>query len=145
MSTNSSAANSAGNDGVAEAADSLGEYEFPPDDAPVVSVSAYQELETWRSAKSSAPVQVTSQTAEPTLIPATEVKPEDIGALSLRYVNGVAQLVVSGGTAIPAGLTVVDADGNDVAAYKAAGPVEVAAPEPRYFIISAVPEFPPLM
>ncbi|MFF2964876.1 hypothetical protein ACFVT1_39785 [Streptomyces sp. NPDC057963] len=51
------------------------------------------------------------------LIPATEVKPEDAGLLSLRYVDGVPQLVVSGGTVIPTGLTVVDASGNAVAEY----------------------------
>ncbi|MFD4926178.1 hypothetical protein ACFWNE_33380 [Streptomyces goshikiensis] len=56
---------------------------------------------------------------ELTVIPASEVKPEDMGALSLRYVDGVPQLVVSGGTVIPAGLTVVDGAGNAVASYTA--------------------------
>jgi hypothetical protein len=58
-----------------------------------------------------------------TIIPAAEVKPEEVGTLSLRYVDGVAQLVVSGGTIVPAGLTVVDESGNPVAAYAAAPPV----------------------
>ncbi|MFF4104376.1 hypothetical protein [Streptomyces sp. NPDC001903] len=62
----------------------------------------------------------TNQVADAALIPADQVKPEDIGTLSLRYVDGVPQLVVSSGTAIPAGLTVVDAAGNAVAAYTAA-------------------------
>ena len=53
---------------------------------------------------------------------ATEVKPEDVGTLSLRYVDGVPQLVVSGGTVLPARLTVVDASGKAVGAYTA-GPL----------------------
>ncbi|MER5618922.1 hypothetical protein [Streptomyces sp. NPDC002215] len=58
------------------------------------------------------------------LIPATEVKSEDIGTLSLRHVDGQPQLVVSGGTLVPAELTVVDGAGNAVAAYAAAAPRE---------------------
>ncbi|MFE7267807.1 hypothetical protein ACFU9B_38300 [Streptomyces sp. NPDC057592] len=61
--------------------------------------------------------QGTSEVTALGLIPATEVKPEDAGLLSLRYVDGVPQLVVSGGTVIPTGLTVVDASGNAVAEY----------------------------
>ncbi|MGW8782589.1 hypothetical protein ACWGNM_31625 [Streptomyces sp. NPDC055796] len=57
-------------------------------------------------------------------IPADQVKPEDIGTLSLRYVDGQPQLVVSGGTVIPAGLTVVDGAGNAVAAYAAQQPAQ---------------------
>ena len=53
------------------------------------------------------------------LIPASEVKPEDITTLSLRHVDGVPQLVVSGGKVIPAELTVVDASGKAVATYTA--------------------------
>lgn len=60
-------------------------------------------------------------------VPVTEIKPEDIGSLSLRYVDGVPQLVVSGGTAIPAGLTVVDGAGNVVAAYAAGPAVQATA------------------
>ncbi|MEU0941026.1 hypothetical protein [Embleya sp. NPDC005971] len=55
-------------------------------------------------------------------VPVTEVKPEEIGVLSLRYVDGQPQLVVSGGKAIPSGLAVVDAAGNAVAAYSV-GPI----------------------
>ncbi|MFC8271144.1 hypothetical protein ACFUJR_01095 [Streptomyces sp. NPDC057271] len=60
-------------------------------------------------------------TAEVTefVITAEEVKPEDVGTLSLRYVDGVAQLVVSGGAVVPATLAVVDGDGKAVAAYTA--------------------------
>ncbi|PYC67786.1 hypothetical protein C7C46_30035 [Streptomyces tateyamensis] len=56
-------------------------------------------------------------------VPVTEVKPEDIGTLSLRYVDGVAQLVVSGGTVIPATLAVVSGSGDNVATYEASKPV----------------------
>ncbi|MCX4826040.1 hypothetical protein OG883_40930 [Streptomyces sp. NBC_01142] len=54
-------------------------------------------------------------------IPATEVNPEDVGTLSLRYVDGVPVLVVSGGSIIPASLTVVNESGSPIAKY-AAGP-----------------------
>ncbi|MEU3048819.1 hypothetical protein ABZ705_20310 [Streptomyces sp. NPDC006984] len=56
-------------------------------------------------------------TERPDLIPVTEVKLEDVGTLRLRCVDGVPQLVVSGGTAIPASLTVVDGAGNAVGTY----------------------------
>ncbi|MGW2016750.1 hypothetical protein [Streptomyces sp. NPDC001927] len=52
-----------------------------------------------------------------TVIPADDLKPEEIGVLSVRYVDGAAQLVVTGGTALPAHLPVVDAQGTVVAAY----------------------------
>ncbi|MFF3604033.1 hypothetical protein [Streptomyces sp. NPDC002463] len=57
--------------------------------------------ETTPNAKGSAPVHYTPEATEPTLIPADQVNPEDIGALRLRYVDGVAHLVVSGGKYIP--------------------------------------------
>ncbi|MGW2819018.1 hypothetical protein [Streptomyces sp. NPDC001415] len=44
-------------------------------------------------------------TTELRLIPADQVNPEDIGTLSLRYVDRKPQLVVSGGEFIPATLT----------------------------------------
>ncbi|MFD7497972.1 hypothetical protein ACFV8T_37460 [Streptomyces sp. NPDC059832] len=72
-----------------------------------------------RSAKGPAPVQYKPAATEPTLIPADQVNPDDIGALSLRYIDGQPQLVVSGGTVIQAGLTVVDGSGNPVGAYTA--------------------------
>ncbi|MFD9357271.1 hypothetical protein [Streptomyces sp. NPDC060031] len=52
-----------------------------------------------------------------TIIPAVEVKPEEVGPLSLRYVDGVPQLVISGGTVPPTGWQWVDGDGNVLAAY----------------------------
>lgn len=71
------------------------------------------------SRAASAEGQIASEDTDAVLIPATEVKPEDVGTLSLRYVGNVPQLVVSGGTVIPAELTVMDASGNAVAAYAA--------------------------
>lgn len=75
--------------------------------------------ETTPNSKGPAPVQLTPETTEPALIPADQVKPEGVGTLSLRYLDGVAQLVVSGGAVIPGGITVVDASGNAVAGYTA--------------------------
>ncbi|MEU4350490.1 hypothetical protein [Streptomyces sp. NPDC023838] len=60
-----------------------------------------------------------------TPVPASEVNPEDVGTLSLRYVDGQPVLVISGGTAFPAGITLVDGSGNAVAAYTA-GPLAQA-------------------
>ncbi|MGW8889737.1 hypothetical protein [Streptomyces sp. NPDC055749] len=54
---------------------------------------------------------------EPVLIPADQVKPEDIGTLSIEYRDGRPVIVVNGGTAVPASLTVVDGSGHAVARY----------------------------
>lgn len=54
--------------------------------------------------------------------PETEVKPEDVGMLAIRYVDGVPQITVSGGTAIPEGMAVVDGQGTPVAFYQAGPP-----------------------
>ncbi|MGW2539415.1 tyrosinase family protein [Kitasatospora sp. NPDC001574] len=45
---------------------------------------------------------------EPTLIPADQVKPEDISTLSIEYRNGQPVIVVRGGQYIPTRLPVVD-------------------------------------
>ncbi|MFD9487791.1 multicopper oxidase domain-containing protein [Streptomyces sp. NPDC059991] len=50
--------------------------------------------------------------AEPTLVPASEVKPEDIGTLSIEYRDGKPVIVVSGGSYIPATLMIADESGN---------------------------------
>ncbi|MGP3636871.1 hypothetical protein ACTU45_26535 [Streptomyces sp. 24-1644] len=83
-----------------------------------------------------------SEVTDVGLIPAEQVKPGELGTLSLRYVDGMAQLVVSDGVVIPAGLTVVDGAGNAVAVYTAGVmaaptgsktmkiPVVLAEPEP---------------
>ena len=63
-------------------------------------------------------------TAESNLVPASEVKPEDVGMLSLRYVNGQPVLVVSGGTHAPARLQLVNADGATVGIYQGLPPAE---------------------
>jgi hypothetical protein len=60
------------------------------------------------------------------IIDVSEVKPGDVGTLSLRYVEGLPVLVVSGGTAIPAQLTVVDGSGNLIAVCETRPASEVA-------------------
>ncbi|MFD9904859.1 hypothetical protein [Streptomyces sp. NPDC059063] len=78
--------------------------------------------ETTPNAKGPAPVQVTPEAAEPAPIPAEQVKPEDIGTLSIEYRDSVPVIVVSGGKYIPAGLMVVDESGKPAAVYTA-GPL----------------------
>lgn len=63
--------------------------------------------ETSPNSKGPATVQYTPETTEPELVPADQVKPEDIGTLSIEYRNGQPVLVVSGGSHIPARLPVV--------------------------------------
>ncbi|GGR75461.1 hypothetical protein Snoj_82120 [Streptomyces nojiriensis] len=63
--------------------------------------------ETTSNAKGPAPVTYKPAATEPTLIPADQVKPEDIGKLSIEYRDGQPVVVVSGGTVIPAHLPVV--------------------------------------
>ncbi|MFE2246061.1 hypothetical protein [Streptomyces lavendulae] len=53
----------------------------------------------------------------------TEIAPEDLGKLSLRHVDGVPQLVLSSGTAIPAALTVVTESGETIASHHAGTPI----------------------
>lgn len=59
------------------------------------------------------------QIIDVTPVPASEVKPEDVATLSLRYVDGVPVLVVSGGNAVQASLAVVNESGEPIAAYTA--------------------------
>ncbi|MDT0544695.1 MULTISPECIES: RHS repeat-associated core domain-containing protein [Streptomyces] len=81
--------------------------------------------ETTPNSKGPAAAQYTPQAAEPALIPVAEVNLEDVGKLSLSYVDGSPVLSVSDGTVITGGLVVVDASGNPVAEYTA-GPVSAA-------------------
>ncbi|MFE2273322.1 hypothetical protein ACFXB4_29315 [Streptomyces lavendulae] len=60
-------------------------------------------------------------------VPASKVNPEDIGTLSIEYREGQPVIVVSGGKAVPAGLTVVDGSGSVVTAYTAGHASQVAA------------------
>ncbi|GJF25021.1 MULTISPECIES: hypothetical protein [Streptomyces] len=53
------------------------------------------------------------------LLPATEVKPEDVGTLTLAYKDGAPVLTLSGGTVAPVVLTVVDESGSPVGLYSA--------------------------
>ncbi|MFF2963996.1 hypothetical protein ACFVT1_35010 [Streptomyces sp. NPDC057963] len=48
---------------------------------------------------------------KPTLIPADQVKPEDIATLSIEYRDGQPVVVVSGGKYVPAELPVVNGSG----------------------------------
>ncbi|MGW2681403.1 hypothetical protein [Streptomyces sp. NPDC001436] len=92
------------------------------DGVPAIVVGVGQYVPTWLPVVDGAGSLVgvyATAAIEAALIPAEQVSPEDIGALSLRYVDGVPLLAVSGGTVIPAGLPVVDGAGNAVAAYTA--------------------------
>ncbi|MEU7015021.1 hypothetical protein [Streptomyces sp. NPDC046385] len=53
------------------------------------------------------------------IFPVTEITSEGGGLLSVRYVNAVPVLVISGGTSVPAQLTVVDGAGTPVGQYTA--------------------------
>ncbi|MER5434186.1 hypothetical protein [Streptomyces sp. NPDC002588] len=57
--------------------------------------------------------------SEPALIPASEVKPEEIGTLALEYRDGRPVIVVSRGKYMPAAIKVVDTSENTVASYSA--------------------------
>ncbi|MFC8625690.1 hypothetical protein [Streptomyces anulatus] len=59
-------------------------------------------------------------TAESSVVPAPEVKPEEVATLVLTYVDGRPVITPSGGPALPASLTIVDESGQPVAAYTAA-------------------------
>ncbi|GHD80165.1 hypothetical protein ACFQL8_37390 [Streptomyces goshikiensis] len=71
------------------------------------------------AAKGPVPVKLPTGTHEPAPTPASEVKPEDIAALSLEYRDGVPVLVAASGARIPAHIEVVDGEGNPAAAYTA--------------------------
>ncbi|GAA1246468.1 hypothetical protein GCM10009665_41750 [Kitasatospora nipponensis] len=53
---------------------------------------------------------------EPTLIPADQVKPEDVATLSIEYRDGRPVVVVSGGKYVPSELPVVNGSGTAGAA-----------------------------
>ncbi|MFI6956431.1 hypothetical protein ACIBJI_23515 [Nocardia sp. NPDC050408] len=63
------------------------------------------------------------------VVPATEVALEDVGALSVRYTDGVPELVLTGGRVVPTLLPVTDGAGNLLATYTA-GAAEPATPIP---------------
>ncbi|MFE2864912.1 DUF1120 domain-containing protein [Embleya sp. NPDC059259] len=72
--------------------------------------------------------------AEPTLIPVSEVKPEEVARLGLRLNVGEMQLEVHCGSFVPELIMVVDRSGNAVAEYTV-GPVSArdASSEPRVY------------
>ncbi|MFF1796295.1 hypothetical protein ACFVXQ_19095, partial [Kitasatospora sp. NPDC058263] len=69
----------------------------------------------------------------PTTQPTTET-----GTLSLRYVDGAAVLVVTGGNAVPGELPVVDANGNAVATYT---PGKPTAPTTAKYLDIQIPDY----
>ncbi|MFB7860600.1 hypothetical protein [Streptomyces sp. NPDC056069] len=73
------------------------------------------------NSKGPAPIQGTPETTEPALIPADQVKPEDVGTLSIEYRDGQPVIVVSGGKAIPATISAVDENGAQFASFTAQG------------------------
>ncbi|WKK23747.1 hypothetical protein QZH56_34495 [Streptomyces olivoreticuli] len=52
--------------------------------------------ETTPNAKGPAKVQLPTEATQPALIPADQVKPEDIGTLSIEYRDGRPVIIVSG-------------------------------------------------
>ncbi|MGW0251966.1 hypothetical protein ACWDYH_35590 [Nocardia goodfellowii] len=52
-------------------------------------------------------------------IPATEVKPQDIGSLSVRYTDGVPELVLTSGNFAPQSIPITDGAGRLLATYTA--------------------------
>ncbi|MGW2818917.1 hypothetical protein [Streptomyces sp. NPDC001415] len=71
-------------------------------------------------AKGPAPVRLEATAGEPVLVPASKVRPEDIGTLAIEYRDGVPVIVVSGGKFIPAEIAVVNQEGVAVARVTAA-------------------------
>ncbi|GAB2636427.1 hypothetical protein [Nocardia goodfellowii] len=63
--------------------------------------------------------QATPEVADLGEIPATLIRPDDAATLSLRYVEGVPTLVVTGGAAVPEIITAVDDSGTPVVQYTA--------------------------
>ncbi|MFI6982646.1 hypothetical protein ACIBSV_29140 [Embleya sp. NPDC050154] len=68
----------------------------------------------------------TPEGAALTPIPADQVKPEDIGILSIEYQNGEPVVIVSGGKVVPTRLAVAGANGR-FATYNI-GPLPDGAP-----------------
>ncbi|MFD6161459.1 hypothetical protein ACFWF7_37835 [Nocardia sp. NPDC060256] len=70
--------------------------------------------------KGPAPVTIgPSGTTEPVfmLVPTSEVKAEDVCSVAVHYVDGVPELVVTGGNWFPETLSVKDASGSMIAIY----------------------------
>ncbi|MFE7524612.1 hypothetical protein ACFU7Y_02700 [Kitasatospora sp. NPDC057542] len=54
---------------------------------------------------------------QPTPVPASEVKPEDVGTLTLEYKDGQPVLTVRRGPFVPSSIPVLDESGTHVANY----------------------------
>ncbi|MFD6877300.1 MULTISPECIES: hypothetical protein [unclassified Streptomyces] len=65
------------------------------------------------NSKGPAPVQLTPETTEPTLVPADQVDSEDIGTLAIEYRDGQPVIVVSGGKLVPQTIRVVGVSDTD--------------------------------
>ncbi|MER7049625.1 hypothetical protein [Streptomyces jumonjinensis] len=76
--------------------------------------------DTTPNSKGPAQVQHTPEATGPALIPVDQVNPEDIGTLSIEYRDGHPVTDVSGGTYVPAVLTVAHEAANAVGAYSVA-------------------------
>ncbi|MFE5038949.1 hypothetical protein [Streptomyces sp. NPDC056683] len=59
---------------------------------------------TMPNVKGPAPIQLTTEAAELGLVPASEVKPEEIATLSIEYRDGEPVIVATGGKYVPASL-----------------------------------------
>ncbi|MGE7437054.1 hypothetical protein [Kitasatospora sp. NPDC001175] len=79
------------------------------------------------NSKGPAPATLGTEATQPPLIPADQVKPEDIATLAIEYRDGVPVIVVNGGTVVPATLRVEDGSGNVArsAAYSAFDPTNL--------------------
>ncbi|MFI6170406.1 hypothetical protein ACIBCN_26740 [Nocardia sp. NPDC051052] len=87
--------------------------------------------------------QITPENTELGENPATEIEikpeePEEVAMLSLRYVDGVPTLVVSGGTVAPAAIIAVDSSGTPVALYTG-GPVAATQRSGTLLIKQTIP------
>lgn len=94
---------------------------FEDDGAEPQTPSAQVPLEPSAESDSGSEVAPDAQAADNSgvtlgMIPATQAKPE-ITILSLRYMDGLPQLVVHGQTSLPNRLDAVDASGTVVATY----------------------------
>lgn len=67
------------------------------------------------------------QITDVTTVPASEVKPEDVGTLSLRYVDGAPVLVITGGHLAPSAIPAVNESGDVVATFTAGPAVKTEA------------------
>lgn len=73
----------------------------------------------------------------PQLIPASDVKPQDIGTLSIEYRDGKPVILVSGGRFVPAHVAVATPDGETDIAFSAA-PRRLSRPDVEHVYVISV-------